>query len=84
MEQTDEIAALYKDVSQDYGVSKKDFGQFFKYTLYGMPQTIVNQSNNEATEVEVIDNNGIQNAENNDNIKEGIVGRINDPSNALQ
>ena len=53
-------------------------------TLYGMPQTIVNQSNNEATEVEVIDNNGIQNAENNDNIKEGIVGRINDPSNALQ
>jgi len=46
--------------------------------IYGTPQTISTQANNTANEVVVTDNNQTQNTSNNDNIKNEIVGRVND------
>ena len=39
-EKASDIEAVYADISKDFQVTKKDFGQFFKYTLYGMAQRL--------------------------------------------
>ena len=39
-ENVTDIEAVYTDISKDFMVSKQDFGQFFKYTLYGMAQRL--------------------------------------------
>ena len=39
-ERASDIDAVYADISKDFMVTKKDFGQFFKYTLYGMAQRL--------------------------------------------
>lgn len=35
-----DIDAIFKDVNKKYGVTKRDFGQLFKYSLLGMPQRL--------------------------------------------
>ena len=39
-ENASDIEAVYSDISKDFVLTKKDFGQFFKYTLYGMAQRL--------------------------------------------
>ncbi len=35
-----DIEAVFADVESDFHITRKDFGQFFKYTLYGMEQRL--------------------------------------------
>lgn len=39
-EKVTDIEAVYTDISKDFMLSRQDFGQFFKYTLYGMAQRL--------------------------------------------
>ncbi len=39
-QQATDIEAVFEDVKKDFHISRRDFGQFFKYTLYGMEQRL--------------------------------------------
>ncbi len=56
-QQADDIEAVFEDVKKDFRISRKDFGQFFKYTLYGMEQRLALLECFGVTPQELISNN---------------------------